>query len=402
MRASLIDAAMSYKAHFQRFLQAAPERLHFAAHSHHLWPDVTFDAQTACWEDAARLADRKWEHIFGVVVPDTQRRIAAVLGLSNPQSLAFAPNTHDFLRRILSCLPAERPLRILSSDGEFHSFARQVARLAEDGLVAATAVPVEPFADFPERFAAAALQGVEGVPFDLIYVSQVFFNSGFAIADLEAFVDALPKGEGFIVVDGYHGFLARPTALGAIEDRIFYLSGGYKYAMAGEGVCFLHAPEGYGPRPRDTGWYAAFGALEEMAGEGVAYAKDAGRFLGATFDPVGIYRQRAVLSLLEDLGLGAAEIHAHARALQLQFIEGLERLALGIVPCESLLLDPRQDPCGQFLTFQLGAQEAAVAQARLLAADIITDYRGSRLRFGFGIYQDAEDVERLLRRLRTL
>ena len=30
----------SYKAHFSRFLEAAPDRLHFAAHSHHLWPDV--------------------------------------------------------------------------------------------------------------------------------------------------------------------------------------------------------------------------------------------------------------------------------------------------------------------------------------------------------------------------
>ena len=50
---------MSYKAHFRRFLEAYPGRLHFAAHSHHLWPDVTFVAQTRCWLDAARLADRK-------------------------------------------------------------------------------------------------------------------------------------------------------------------------------------------------------------------------------------------------------------------------------------------------------------------------------------------------------
>ena len=109
-----------------------------------------------------------------------------------------------------------------------------------------------------------------------------------------------------------------------------------------------------------------------------------------------------MLSLLEDLGLGAAEIHTHALALQLQFIEGLERLAPGIVSCGRLLLDPRHDPCGQFLTFQLGALEAAAVHAKLLAAEIVTDYRGARLRFGFGIYQDAEDVERLLSRLKGL
>lgn len=392
----------SYKAHFSRALQAAPGRLHFAAHSHHLWPDVSFDAQVACWEDAARLADRKWDHVFGEVVPDAQRRIAKVLNLSQPAAIAFAPNTHEFLRRLLSCLPADRPPRILTSDGEFHSFTRQIARLEEEGLVAVTRVPVEPFSSFAERFlaAAGAAQGV--TDFDLIYVSQVFFNSGFAIEALDDLVHGLPDGGSFVVIDGYHGFLARPTDLSAVEARVFYLSGGYKYAMAGEGVCFLHAPEGYGPRPRDTGWYAAFGALEQTAGSGVAYAGDAGRFLGATFDPVGIYRLRAVLTMLDDLGLGASEIHDHALALQHLFIKGVTRAGLKHLPAEKLLLDPQAMPCGQFLTFDLGEAAAISLQSRLLAEDVITDQRGGRLRFGFGIYQDADDVEKLLDRLTRL
>lgn len=389
---------MSYKAQFSRCLRADPARLHFAAHSHHLWPDVTFDAQMACWEDAARLADRKWEHVFAEVVPQTQGLIAKALGLSDPATLAFAPNTHEFLRRILSCLPAERPPRILTSDGEFHSFTRQVARLEEEGLAAVQRIPVQPFGDFAARFAAAAVRESH----DLIYVSQVFFNSGFAIADLEALIAGLPDDGSFVVIDGYHGFLARPTDLSALEDRVFYLSGGYKYAMAGEGTCFLHAPAGYGPRPRDTGWYAAFGALEAQQPEAVAYALDARRFLGATFDPVGIYRLRAVLRLLDGLGLGAAEIHAHARELQDLFLAGLERRAPRVLPRQSLLLDPRTEACGQFLTFELGAERAAALQAELLAAKVITDHRGARLRFGFGLYQDEGDVEALLDRLQQL
>ncbi len=31
----------------------------------------------------------------------------------------------------------------------------------------------------------------------------------------------------------------------------FYVGGGYKYAMSGEGCAFLHAPPGFGDRPRD-------------------------------------------------------------------------------------------------------------------------------------------------------
>ena len=389
---------VSYKKHFSRFLEAAPQRLHFAAHSHHYWPDVTFDAQLACWQDAARLADRKWTHVFGEVVPEVQRRIARHLALDDPKTLAFAPNTHDFVRRLLSCLPAGRPPRILTSDSEFHSFTRQVSRLEEDGLAAVTRVPVEPFADFADRFVAAAQSGDH----DLIFVSQVFFNSGYVVADLAALVERLPP-DAFVVIDGYHGFLARPSELRGIGGRAFYLGGGYKYAMAGEGVCFLHAPPGQGPRPRDTGWYAAFGTLEAGSGEGVAYAEDARRFLGATFDPVGLYRLRAVLRLLDDLGLGAAEIHAHAVALQGRFLDGLRARPLRLLPSDCLLLDPTLGPCGNFLTFDLGSEKRAESvHAQLRVAEVVTDFRGTRLRIGFGLYQDAKDVDQLLARLLAL
>ena len=49
---------MSFKPLFSRSLSAAPERLHFAAHSHHLWPDASFDGQVEAWNDAARLAGK--------------------------------------------------------------------------------------------------------------------------------------------------------------------------------------------------------------------------------------------------------------------------------------------------------------------------------------------------------
>ena len=394
----------SYKQHFSRFLSAAPRRLHFAAHSHAYWPDVTFAAQQRCWEDAARLADTKWTHVFSEVMPAVQRGIAGHLGLADPASLAFAPNTHDFLRRLLSCFPAGRQLRILSSDGEFHSFARQAARLEEDGLVAVKRVAVEPVGDFAQRFAAAAEAGT----YDLVFLSQVFFNSGFALADLDGLVARLARSDAFIVIDGYHGFLARPTDLAAIQDRVFYLAGGYKYAMSGEGVCFLHAPPGFGPRPRDTGWYAAFGALEKKPGEQgerdrVAYADDGRRFLGATFDPSGLYRLRAVLGLLAELDLGAAQIHAHARDLQRRFLAGLRAGPLALLPVERLLLDPERTSCGNFLVFDFDSERAAAdTHARLKAAEIVTDFRGSRLRLGFGLYQDAEDVAALLDRMAAL
>ena len=384
---------MSFKPHFSCFLEADPARLHFAAHSHHLWPDVTFEAQQRCWLDAARLADGKWEALFAGLYPATQRQVADVLKLSDPTTIAFGPNTHGFLLRLLSCLPQDRPARVLTTDGEFHSFTRQIERLAEAGLVAVERVACEPFESFAERFTAAAARGGH----DLVYFSQVFYNSGYAIEDLRPLVTAVADEETIVAIDGYHGFLALPTDLSAIADRAFYLSGGYKYAMAGEGAAFLHAPPGYGPRPRDTGWYAAFGALAAGGEAGVAYGRDGTRFLGATFDPVGIYRLNAVLTWLAEIAVDVAAIHAKVQDLQGRFVEGLAGLALTSLHPGLLVVPLDEANRGHFLTFR--TERAGEIHRRLWDRKVITDYRGDRLRFGFGLYHDEADVERLCRRL---
>src|SRR5579859_2273561 len=157
---------LDFSAAFARFRNADPQRLHFAAHSHHLWPDVTRDAQLAAWDDAARLMDDKWHDAIGPVWYSVTHGIARHLGLPDAKTLVPAPNTHEFVNRLLSCCPTERPARVLTSDGEFHSFRRQAERLAEDGLIALHAVAAEPFATLADRLAAAA----HDMAPDLVYV----------------------------------------------------------------------------------------------------------------------------------------------------------------------------------------------------------------------------------------
>ena len=43
--------------------------------------------------------------MFGEVMPATQRHVARILNLSDPSSVAFGPNTHGFVLRLLSLLP---------------------------------------------------------------------------------------------------------------------------------------------------------------------------------------------------------------------------------------------------------------------------------------------------------
>ncbi len=378
-----------FSEHFSRFLSAVPGRLHVAAHSHHPWPDVTFEAQQEAWLDAARLMDAKWDKVFGEVIPEAQGHIAGRLKLPDPTSIAFAGNTHALVIRLLSALP--QPLRILTTDAEFHSFARQAQRLAEDGRATIERIAAEPFGTFPDRFAEAAARGGH----DLVYFSHVLFNSGYVVPDLAALVAAVPDSQTAVVVDGYHSFMAVPTDLSAIAGRAFYTAGGYKYAMAGEGAGFMHCPPGYAARPPDTGWFATFGDLTAASRSGlVPYPADGARFLGGTFDPTGLYRLNAVQRWLDGLGMSVERIHTHVASLQRTFLAG-EHPGLGrhaLVPAADEVPDR-----GHFLTYQL--PDAGGIHQRLAAAGVVTDVRGDRLRIGFSVYHDEAALSELDRRL---
>jgi selenocysteine lyase/cysteine desulfurase len=369
---------------FSRALAAAPGRLHMAAHSHHLWPDVTLAAQIQAWEDAAVLADHKWDKALGQVYPAAQGLVARELALPSPDSVVFAPNTHTLLAVLKSAID-RRCIRVLSTDGEFHSFRRQSQRWVETGEAELTLVE-SGAPDFAERFLATAREG----RFDLIFVSQVFFKSGLVFDRIEALADlARPEGP-WVVVDGYHGFRAVPTDLAAVADRLFYIAGGYKYAMAGEGAAFLHAPPGFGPRPALTGWYAEFGDLEGPPG-GVGYARDAGRFMGATFDPSGLYRFVAAGQMLEAEGIATATIAAHVAGLQRTLLDRIAAGAAGPLKDATVLNPPGQGPQARFLA--LRHPSASAWKQALSDRGVVVDVRDDVLRIGLSIYHDEQDLE---------
>jgi selenocysteine lyase/cysteine desulfurase len=383
---------MSWKRLFSRSLAAAPGRLHMAAHSHHLWPDASFEGQLAAWEDAARLADDKWDKVMGEVWPAAQRNVAAELKLPDPAAIVFAPNTHDLLLRIVSAIDQKkRPLRVLSTDGEFHSFRRQSARWIESGMFDLERVAIDQ-SGFPDRFLERASSGA----FDLIFVSHVMFGSG-QVFDRLSDLATLARADGpWVVVDGYHAFMAIDIDLSPIADRIFYLAGGYKYAMTGEGAAFMHAPSGFGARPEITGWFASFDELAARQGE-IGYAPDARRYLGATFDPSALYRFNAVQAMLKHEGLTTSAISAHVDALLQRLIEQLAGTPLG--KARLINGDVRQ-PRARFLAFQ--SPNASRWQADLARAGVVTDSRGDVLRIGLALYHDPGDIDRFCKAAATL
>jgi selenocysteine lyase/cysteine desulfurase len=227
---------------------------------------------------------------------------------------------------------------------------------------------------------------------DIAFLSHIMFKTGLrfdGVAELAQ--HARPDGM-WAVLDLYHSFMAMPCDFGAVADRVFLLGGGYKYAMAGEGAGYLHAPPGFGLRPQNTGWFADFGAIEAKQSE-IAYGSDASRFWGATFDAGGLYRFNAVHAMLARERLDTAAISDHAAALGRRLRAAIADGEAGAL-AEAELLRPNADGSQpRFLSLRHPA--ATAWKAKLLDHDIVTDARDDVLRIGLGLYHDEADIEAL-------
>jgi selenocysteine lyase/cysteine desulfurase len=95
--------------------------------------------------------------------------------------------------------------------------------------------------------------------------------------------------------------------------------------------------------------------------------------------------------MLKEQNLTTAATSAHVTSLQARLLEAIDGTAFS----EAELLNPLTDgPHARFLAFR--SPNAQRWYSELMEANCVTDVRGDVLRIGFGIYQDEQDVDRLV------
>jgi len=357
--------------HYSQF--RVSERILLTGHSHQAWPDVAWNGMERAWLDAAELVDDKWDRAFEVA---DRVRAGWRERLNDPSGhIALGQNTFDLVARFLSALPlGERP-RLVTTDGEFHTIRRLLARLEEEG-VEVVRVPSAKACDVAEHLAAAVDGGTAAV-----LVSSVLFQSGHIVPGLDHLARACARVGAEPLVDAYHQLNVVPFSLAEAElERAYVVGGGYKYCQLGEGNCFLRYPPDCSLRPVLTGWFAEFGALTRSTEGGqVAYGEGDHRFAGATYDPVSHYRAEQVFDFFRRHDLTPAAL----RSLS-QYQVGL--LASGI---DALDLDPSRltrdrsvalPEIGGFLALE--TPHAASLAVALRERGVLSDVRGSILRLG--------------------
>lgn len=326
------------------------------------------------------------ELFFSIKLKNMQRYIAKVINVDKPKNITFAPNTHELLFRLITCFDLRKNINILTTDSEFHSFNRQVNRLNEWDNINITKVPVEPIENFHERFLKESLKK----DYDIVFLSQVFFNSGHSInSHLEDI--CLSVSTKMFIIDGYHGYMALPTSLKNIQNKVFYLAGSYKYAQGGEGLCFLYSPPN-NFRPLYTGWFASFDSLESQ-NEDVLYSEDGFKFSGSTIDFTALYRALSVHELFERENITVEQIFKYTKKLQQVFIEKISELNHPHINNKYLQVYKLAEH-GNFLSYEIQTSELCQQiYEELRLNNIITDYRNNILRFGFSLYLDENDIK---------
>ena len=381
--ADLTAAPNGLAPHYSRFRVA--DRLLLTGHSHQAWPDAAEAGLLQAFADAAEAVDQKWDR--AEVMAERVREGYRTLLEDPTGEIALGPNTHDLVVKLLSTLDLRTRPRVITTDSEFHSLRRQLARFAEDGLEVLR-LPAEPVETLAERLAVEVDDRTA-----LVAVSAVLYTTARIVPNLGVVAEACERHGAELLVDAYHALGVVPLPIHELGlAGAWVTGGGYKYLQLGEGNGFLRLPPTASDvRPAITGWFAEFDDLfDPHKLETVGYGPPATRFASGTYDPSSHYRAARVLDFFAEHGLTPAflrEVSLHQVAV---LRDAFDALAL---PDERITRnrDARPDSIAGFLA--LRSPSARELQRTLAERGVLTDSRADVLRLGPAPYLTDAQLE---------
>jgi selenocysteine lyase/cysteine desulfurase len=292
-----------------------------------------------------------WEH-WGQSTEASRAAFARLLGVA-AERVAVAGTVSELMGSIVTALPAGA--RVVVPEIEFTSTLFPL--LAQSRLEVRTVAVTD--------MAEAVADGADAVAF-----SAVQMSTG-EVAPMREILAAAHDVDALTVCDGTQAAGWLPLR-GEHFDAV--LCAAYKWLMSPRGSAFLTVSERLLERcvPHSAGWYAGDDVHSSYFGPPLRLAASARRLdlSPAWFSWVGT---APALELIETIGVTV--IHAHNVALANRF-----RAGLGLAPSDSAIV----------------CADLPGAAARLNAAGIVSAERGGRLRTSWHVYNDEDDVDRVL------
>lgn len=293
---------------------------------------------------------------FDADVAAARAGFAALVGVP-VERVAIGATVSQLVAQVAVSLPAGS--RVVVRAGEFTSVTFPFAAQAARGVV----VDEVPAAELADRAAEA----------DLVAVSVVQSADG-AVADLAGLRAAQAAGT-TVVLDV-------SQSLGWLDAEIGWadavVGAGYKWLLSPRGSAWLAVSPSVRERmvAHQAGWYAGDDPWTTVYDLPLRLAPDARAF---DVSPVWFAQVGAAAALPWLAGLDRAAVHAHCVGLA----DAL-RAELGMAPAGSAIVSLSGPDVGE----------------RLVAAGVRSSVRAGAVRVGFHLYNDANDLDRVVRALK--
>lgn len=317
-----------------------------------------------------------WYEHWLETASDVRRAFAKLVGAEEPET-ALAPSISGALAAIVSAIDFGARPRVVTTELDFPTLVYQFLARQQSGVETVVlkspdgvGVPLEAFAEAVDDRTA------------VVATSHVYYTTG-AIQDVAALAGIAHDRGALCLIDAYQSTGQIPVNARALDVDIL-LTGALKWLLGGQGLAYTFVKRELIDRltPTAVSW---FGVEDQFAFETqtLRLRRDARRFEMGTPAVPTLYTARAGLALIEEVGVERIRQRVHSLTEDL-----LER-----VSAAGLTVRAAADPKSRSGIVMVEHPDPADVVRRLMAGNVICDYRPGAVRLSPNFYNTTDDNE---------
>lgn len=320
-----------YKKYYQNYLATNPTGYNFSTTSEVDFPDFSYIESKIAMND------------FDLYARAT-KLITKILNISQKSQVHFFKNTTDSISAILEIHSHKKKISLLTSDSEL----LDLSGFFTNTEIIITKIPLMPFDNFNDRL----IQLIQKEQFDIIFLSQIFYNSGMILQNIDNILKYINFTCTQFILDGNRAFMHKACNLSQYGNEIFYIASARDFF--GDDISILISP------------------LD----------------LKTNLNPASLMRVINVLELINNNQIKIEDIDSYMQTLQKNFRDELITIDHFYLAEKNIInIDYRNH--GHFYTFALPSSEVVKKLVNYLELNYIkVDQIGSRLKINFKLYQD--------------
>lgn len=359
-------------------------------------PKRAADAIAAWLHQASTQGDVHWPEWSASAA--SLRSSASELLACDPGEIALIPNTTFGINVVANGFAWKAGDSVVVLGNEFPSNLLPWTLLSDRGVeVRKVSVPESGVIDLDAI--AAAMDSTTRI----VSISWVGYASGYRVDIAKVCEIAHSKGAR-LFVDAIQGLGVFGLDVHAIP--IDYLAAdGHKWMLGpeGAGVLYIRQDRLEELTPIMTGW-GSLTAAHLFRGDSMTLKPNASRYEGGSANHVGLIGLNKSLKMLLEFGCHGPHNPVERCVLENAGMieEGLQRLGANVFRPRVADSSDNSAYCSGILSFEMPGADSIEVRKKLIEARIVLSVRHGRLRVATHAYNDSEDIERLLERLREL